>query len=173
MRKIFIICSILLLFQGICFAKIEHGSDSFDGTSCYYVDHSPSILSMDYLNSSFIVFYKNNTYDGKGFEITISKDDGYSIDDTIKMQIDDTIYTWKTNADSIRSASVYRSFPIPDNVYNKLMNTKQNIAVRFYYSSLSGDYEMDFVIPYKKVQEAQKMFETYIPKNIFQEQSAK
>lgn len=171
-KRLLLIFMALLLMQGVCFAKIQKGEDKFEGQAWYFVDHSSNIPGMGYVDATFIVFFEQNKYDGKGFGITISKDDGYRIDDTIKMQIDDIIYTWQTNSDSVRSAFVKRSFPIPSNVYEALMKTKQNVAVRFYYSALSGDYQEDFVIPYKTIKEAQTLFTTYVPQATSPEQPA-
>lgn len=170
MKKVLLLClAALLLMQGVCLAKIQKQVDKFDGSYCYFVNHSLSDLEFSFLLSSFNVFFTpDNIYDGKTFEICFTKDNGYSIHDTIKLHIDDTIYTWKTESDSIRSAFVKRSFPIPSNVLDALMQTKKGIIVRFYFSALSGDYVKDFVIPYKRIKEIQTMFHTHLPKENLQ-----
>lgn len=164
MKKILLICLTLLLVQGVCFAKIEHGADNFEGSSWYSVSFEGNYPSMNSLRSTFLVFFDHDKYDGNGFGITMDKQYGYKIGDTIKMQIDNNIYTWQTASDSIRSAFIKRSFTIPDNVYQALMQTKQPISIRFYHSSIDGDFYMDYSIPYKTIQEAQTMFKTYVPK---------
>ncbi|QJW45660.1 hypothetical protein HA075_07365 [bacterium BFN5] len=173
MKRILLICLALLMVQSVCWAKIEKGSDHFEGTYWYYVDHSRSDSTMNYLISSFIVFFRQgDIYDGKGFEIAFLNDDGYAIGNTIKMQIDDTIFTWETAVDSYRGAFVRRSFPLPEPVYNALMTTQKDVAVRFYYYSLSGDYKKDYVIPFKTIKEAQGLFTKYVPKTASPTQAA-
>ena len=173
MKRILLTCLALLMLQGVCLAKIEKGSDHFEGTYWYFVDHSRSDSTMNFLCSSFIVFFRQgDIYDGTSFEIAFLSDDGYAIGDTIKMQIDDTIFTWETSVSSSRGAFVRRSFPLPEPVYSALMNTKKNVAVRFYYYSLSGDYKKDYVIPFKTIKEAQELFTKYVPKTASPAQAA-
>ena len=174
MKRILLLCLALLMVQSVCLAKIKEGSDHFEGTYWYYVNYSGSASTMDYLESSFIVFFRQgDIYDGKSFEIAFLRDDGYAIGDTIKMQIDDTIFTWETTVDSYRGAFVQRSFPLPEPVYTALMNTKKNVAVRFYFYSLSGDFREDYVLPFKVIKEAQELFTKYVPKTASTAQAAK
>lgn len=165
MKKIWLLClAALLLMQGVCLAKIQKQVDKFDGSYCYYVD---TIYFPGYADShvitSFTLFPDAENGDEKYLQISLYSRTAYAIEPTIKIRIDDTIYTWTSNGSSSRgNSTVDFTFLIPDNVYDALMKTEKNVAVRFFYKDITGDYKEEFAISYKKtIKDVQAMYKTY------------
>ena len=163
MKRILLICLALLMVQSVCWAKIEKEVDKFDGSICYYVDatyYDP--YNPQYTVASFTLFPDPENGDRKYLQIFLNSKTAYAIEPTIKVQIDDTIYTWDSNHQSSRrNGAVDFTFTLPANVYEALLNTNKNISLRFFYKDISGDYKQDFAIPYKKIKEVQTMYKTY------------
>lgn len=170
MRKILVFMFLLLItLQSTCLAKIEKGSDSFDGTYWYHVDYtySPPILSLESytIDSGFGISFAPDIPQGTNYYyLSFRQDSTYFIGNTIKMNIDNIVYTWTTAANSSRGNDfVTRTFPLPTNVYDAILKTTKPITVRFSYEDTSGSYSKDYVIPYKNIKDVQTMYSTYTP----------
>lgn len=180
MKKLLLLFCCLLLAQTVCFAKIGKQVDSFDGSYCYYVDdYYRADNGQIHIDTTFnLVFSDGDTVGAPNIILNYACYDDdysppYSIDQTIKMRIDDTIFTWDSNSTSTRgNNSVELVTSLPSNVLKSLMETKKDIAVRFTYHTLSGHYRKDYSIPYKTIQEVQEMYRTYYNNNSSTNQAA-
>jgi hypothetical protein len=168
-KRILLVCLALLMMQGVCWAKIEKQVDKFDGSYAYYVnDFWREDYGQIHIDTTFnLVFSDGDTIGSPNLILYYSCYDkayasAYAIDPTIKMRIDDTIYTWDSNSSSTRSnGSVSIVFGLPDNIYKPLINTKKDVAIRFTYHTLSGHYQKDYTIPFKTIKDVQTMYKTY------------
>lgn len=164
MKRILLVCLMVLLVQGVCLAKIEKQVDDFDGSYAYYVDdYWSENYDQIFINSTFnLVFDNEDTLGSPNFILSFEKEDVYSMDSTINMRIDNNIYTWTTTYPSTRSNDkVKLVFSVLSNVYDAIMKTKKDIAVRFTYHSLTGHYKKDYIIPFKTIKDVQTMYKTY------------
>lgn len=166
MKRILLVCLMVLLVQGVCLAKIEKQVDDFDASYAYYVNdyHQESSLTHPYIRirSTFnLVFDNDNTIGSTNLILSFKQDDVYSMDSTINMRIDNNIYTWSTDPSTRSNDSVELVFDLPSNVYDAIMKTKKDIAVRFTYHSLTGHYKKDYIIPFKTIKDVQTMYKTY------------
>lgn len=173
MKKLLLFCLCMLLLQSVCFAKIGKQVDSFDGSYCYYVDdYYRADNGQIHIDTTFnLVFSDGDTVGAPNIILNYACYDDdysppYSIDQTIKMRIDDTIFTWDSPLSSTRSnSSVELVTGLPPTVFKALMSTKKDISIRFTYKALSGHYRKDYSIPYKTIQEVQEMYRTYYNNN--------
>lgn len=161
LNKIIFTLILLFIFSGIASAKINTGTDNFDGSKWLYVQNiqESSMFSLqDYyrLTTSF-----NLVKGSKNLIISYSTNTIYAIDNTIKIKIDDNIYTLTTESNSNygnNKATIV--FGLPEEIMKPLINTKNDIKIRITYNDISGSYIKDFKLPYNFLKEMQEMYTT-------------
>jgi uncharacterized protein YqfB (UPF0267 family) len=156
------------MFQGVSFAKIYYDTDKFDGHKWYYTTNSQdkdmfNLLEPYYnIDTTFnLVQCADGSY-SPNMILDYTTNDVYSIEPTIKIRIDDTIFTITSNSNSsLSNGSVSEVWSVEGNFYKALINTKNTVSVRFNYHDLTGVYTKDYKLKYKFIKEVQDMYNTY------------
>ena len=152
------------MIPSISFAKIYYDTDKFDNSKWYY---TTDMQDKGMFNFAEPYYRINTTFNlvgntSRNLILNYATDDVYSIDKTIKIRIDDTLFTITSTAtSSLGNNSVTEVWGVTDNFYKALMATKNNVLIRFYYHDITGSYSKDYTLKYKYIKDVQDMYNKY------------
>lgn len=169
MKRIILCLFLLLIVPSLSFAQIYYKVDNFDGKKSYYTTNNqqPSMLSLKGfydLDTTFNLIKKRDA-DSRNLIIQYSDQDVYYMEPIIRIRIDDTVFTLTTDNKCSLSQThintVDNVWSVSGDLYTALMNTKNDVLVRFNYHNVSGEYTKDYKLKYKYIKEVQDMYNTY------------
>lgn len=156
------------MIPNVSFAKIFYDTDKFDGHKWYYTTDTQdkdmfNLLEPYYrIDTTFNIVQNLNSEYTKNLILNYTTDDVYNIEPTIKIRIDDTIFTITTPSNSsLSNGTVTEVWSVSGDFYAALMNTKNNVLIRFNYHDTTGSYTKDYTMKYKYIKEVQDMYNTY------------